>query len=189
MRPDFTRSADLGVTSAAIADTLRIATQGDYDQGLAKLNLAQRQVPIVVKLPAEARQDISLLERLTVPGKNGPVMLGNVASLSIAGGPAQIDRYDRLRNINFEIELNQQPLGEIEKQALALPSLSKLPPGIIQTTIGDAEAMGELFTSFGLAMLTGALCIYIVLVLLFKDFMQPTTILVALVLSLSLIHI
>ncbi len=183
IRPDFARAADLGVTSAAIADTLRIATAGDYDQGLAKLNLAQRQVPIIVKLPPAARQDLSLLERLTVPGKYGPVMIANVASLSIAGGPAEIDRYDRLRNINFEIELNGQPLGEVEKAALAMPSLSKLPPGVIQTTVGDAEAMGELFASFALAMATGVLCIYIVLVLLFKDFVQPVTILAALILS------
>ncbi len=183
VRPDFARAADLGVTSAAIADVLRIATTGDYDQSIAKLNLAQRQVPIVVKLPATARQDLNLLGRLTVPGKHGPVMLGNVASLSITGGPAEIDRYDRLRNINFDIELNQQPLGEIEKLALALPSLKQPPPGILQTTVGDAEAMGELFASFGLAMLTGVLCIYIVLVLLFKDFVQPATILSALVLS------
>jgi multidrug efflux pump subunit AcrB len=183
VRPDFARAADLGVTSAAIADTLRIATTGDYDQSIAKLNLTQRQVPIVVKLPAEARQDLALLERLTVPGKHGPVMIGNVASLALAGGPAEIDRYDRLRNINFEIELNQLPLGEVEKQTLALPSLKNLPPGILQTTVGDAEAMGELFASFSLAMLTGVLCIYVVLVLLFKNFVQPVTILAALVLS------
>ncbi|MDP3222397.1 MAG: efflux RND transporter permease subunit, partial [Rubrivivax sp.] len=61
--------------------------------------------------------------------------------------------------------------------------LQNLPAGVIQTEIGDAEAMSELFTSFGLAMLTGVLCIYIVLVLLFKDFVQPATILGALVLS------
>ena len=183
VRPDFSAAADLGVTSAAIAEVLRIATAGDYDQSLAKLNLAQRQLPIVVKLPPAARQDLGLLERLTVPGKNGPVMIGHVAHLSLTGGPAEIDRYDRLRNINFEIELNQQPLGEVEAQALALPSLQKLPPGILQTTVGDAEAMGELFRGFGLAMLTGVLCIYAVLVLLLKDFVQPLTILVALVLS------
>ena len=181
--PDFARMADLGVTSAAIADTLRIATAGDYDQSLAKLNLAQRQVPIVVKLPPAARQDLGLLERLAVPGKDGPVMIASVARLAIAGGPAEIDRYDRLRNINFDIELNSQALGEVEKQALALPSLQNLPAGVIQTTVGDAEAMGELFASFGLAMATGVLCIYIVLVLLFKDFVQPVTILAALVLS------
>jgi multidrug efflux pump subunit AcrB len=183
IRPDFAHAADLGVNSAAIADTLRIATSGDYDQSLAKLNLAERQVPIVVKLPASARQDLALLERMTVPGKHGPVMLANVASLAIASGPAQIDRYDRLRNINFEIELNQQPLGAVANQALALPSLRNLPPGVNQTTVGDAEAMTELFGSFALAMGTGVLCIYIVLVLLFRDFIQPITVLAALVLS------
>ena len=183
VRPDSARAADLGVTSQAIADTLRIATAGDYDQSLAKLNLSQRQVPIVVKLKADARTDLDLLSRLAVPGSRGPVMLGNVATLAIDSGPAQIDRYDRQRNINFEIELNQQPLGEVEKRALALPSLKNLPAGVSQTTVGDAEAMGELFASFGLAMLTGVLCIYIVLVLLFHDFVQPVTILSALILS------
>ena len=183
VRPDFDRAADLGVTSAAIGDTLRIATSGDYDQSLPKLNLSQRQVPIVVKLDAEARTDVELLSRLAVPGARGPVMLGNVASFQIDSGPAQIDRYDRQRNINFEIELNQQPLGNVQRAALALPSLQQLPPGITQTTIGDAESMTELFASFGLAIGTGVLCIYIVLVLLFKDFVQPVTILAALVLS------
>jgi multidrug efflux pump subunit AcrB len=183
VRPDPVRAADLGVTTAAIADTLRVATRGDYDQSLPKLNLSQRQVPIVVRLPAEARTDLDLLGRLPVPGARGPVMLSSVASLELSSGPAQIDRYDRLRNINFEIELNGQPLGDIERQALALPSLQSLPPGVMQTTVGDAEAMAELFESFGLAMLTGVLCIYVVLVLLLKDFIQPVTILAALVLS------
>ncbi|WP_234084511.1 efflux RND transporter permease subunit [Azonexus sp. R2A61] len=183
IRPDFARMADLGVTSAAIADTLRIATAGDYDQGLAKLNLAQRQVPIVVKLPEAARTDLDLLRQLTVPGRNGPVQLESIADIGIAGGPAEIDRYDRLRNVNFEIELNGRALGDVEKATKALSSLQQLPPGIIQSTVGDAETMGELFQSFGLAMGTGVLCIYIVLVLLFKDFVQPATILAALVLS------
>ena len=183
VKPDFARAADLGVTSAAIADTLRIATAGDYDQALAKLNLAQRQVPVVVKLADVARTDIELLSRLDVPGARGPVRLANVATLAIDSGPAQIDRYDRQRNINFEVELNQQPLGQVAERAMALPSLRNLPPGISQAAVGDAESMAELFQSFGLAMLTGVVCIYVVLVLLFHDFVQPVTILSALVLS------
>ena len=183
VRPDASRAADLGVSTTAIADTLRIATLGDYEQGLPKLNLSQRQVPVVVRLPAEARTDLGLLSRLPVPGARGPVPLGNVATLSIDSGPAQIDRYDRERNINFEIELNEMPLGEAEKRVMALPSLQQLPPGVSVAPVGDAEAMAELFASFGLAMLTGILCIYVVLVLLFKGFLQPVTILAALLLS------
>ena len=183
VRPDFARMADLGVTSAGIADTLRLATAGDYDQGLAKLNLADRQVPVVVRLPAQARQDLDLLARLPVPGARGPVMLGSVAELALDSGPTQIDRYDRQRNVNFEIELNGVPLGEVEHAADALPSLQALPPGVSRNAVGDAEAMAELFTGFGVAMLAGVLCIYAVLVLLFKQFVQPITILAALVLS------
>jgi len=185
VRPDFTRAADLGVTSAAIGETLRIATVGDYDVSLPKLNLSQRQVPIVVRLEDEARQDLSVLERLSVPGARGPVMLGQVATLELTGGPAVIDRYDRSRNINFEVELSGLPLGDVAAKVEQLPSIRNLPAGVRQITIGDAEVMGELFASFGLAMLTGVLCIYIVLVLLFKDFLHPVTILAALPLSLG----
>ncbi|MFM2328005.1 MAG: hypothetical protein RLZZ494_108, partial [Pseudomonadota bacterium] len=93
IRPDFARMADAGVTTAAIADTLRVATAGDYDQALAKLNLAQRQVPIVVSLPPEARQDLALLARLPVPGARGPVPLSSVATLTLASGPTEVSRY------------------------------------------------------------------------------------------------
>ncbi|MDZ5456458.1 efflux RND transporter permease subunit [Azohydromonas lata] len=186
VRPDFARAAEAGVSSAVIADTLRIATTGDYDAALPKLNLAQRQVPIVVRLPESAREDLALLSQLSVPGHNGrPVQLANVATLQLESGPALINRYDRLRNVNFEIELNGVPLGDVAAAVQQLPSLQRLPPGVSQQALGDAEVMGELFASFGLAMLTGVLCIYVVLVLLFKNFMQPVTILAALPLSLG----
>ncbi len=185
VRPDFAKAADLGVTSAAIAETLRIATAGDYDIALPKLNLSQRQVPIMVRLQESARKDLSVLERLSVPGTRGPVMLGQVATLEMTGGPAVIDRYDRSRNVNFEIELSGLPLGDVAAAVQELPAVKNLPPGVKVVEVGDAEVMGELFASFGLAMLTGVLCIYIVLVLLFKDFLHPVTILAALPLSLG----
>jgi hypothetical protein len=84
VRPDFARAADLGVTSSAIAETLRIATVGDYDVALPKLNLASRQVPIVVKLQDDARKDLSVLERLPVPGAR--------ARCCWAGGHAGVQR-------------------------------------------------------------------------------------------------
>jgi multidrug efflux pump subunit AcrB len=183
VRPDFARAADLGVTSSAIAETLRVATAGDNDHALAKLNFGERQVPVVVKLAASARRDIDTLRQLPVPGARGPVALENVASLEIGSGPTEITRRDRSRNINLEVELNGRPPDEVEQAALALPSVQKLPQGIRQAAGGEAEDMAELATGFGVAMLTGVLCIYVVLVLLFKDFVQPLTILAALVLS------
>ncbi|MES2900544.1 MAG: efflux RND transporter permease subunit [Pseudomonadota bacterium] len=185
VRPDFAKAADLGVTASAIGETVRVATAGDYDVALTKLNLAERQVPIRVKLPDAVRADLSAIERLTVPGKNGPVMLANVATITMESGPAQIDRLNRSRNVTLEVELSGRSLGEVNAEARALPAMQALPASVRIAELGDAQEMAALFASFGVAMLIGVLCIYGVLVLLFKDFMQPITILAALPLSIG----
>ena len=185
VRPDFARAADLGVTASAIGETVRVATAGDYDTDLTKMNLPERQVPIRVKLPDAVRADLSAIERLTVPGKNGPVRLANVATITMESGPAQIDRLNRSRNVTLDVELGKRSLGELNEEARALPSMKNLPPSVKIAELGDAQEMVALFASFGLAMLIGVLCIFCVLVLLFKDFMQPITILAALPLSIG----
>ncbi|MDO8438928.1 MAG: efflux RND transporter permease subunit, partial [Telluria sp.] len=185
VRPDFAKAADMGVTAAAIGETVRVATAGDYDVALTKMNLAERQVPIRVKLPDAVRADLSAIGRLTVPGKNGPVMLENVASITMESGPAQIDRLNRSRNVTLEVELSGRSLGEVNEEARALASMKALPASVKIAELGDAQEMAALFASFGIAMLIGVLCIYGVLVLLFKDFMQPITILAALPLSIG----
>lgn len=185
VRPDFARAADLVVTAQSIAETLRVATSGDYDVSLPKLTLSERQIPIRVKLPDAARTDMDALARLTVPGRYGPVLLGNVATLTMDSGPAQIDRLNRSRNVVLDVELGSRQLGEVYAEAVALPGLRNLPAGVRQTELGDAKEMQALFASFGLAMAIGLLCIYMILVLLFHDFLQPITILGALPLSIG----
>jgi multidrug efflux pump subunit AcrB len=108
------------------------------------------------------------------------VMLGNVADIRMSSGSAQISRLDRSRNVAINVELNGRQLGDVLAEVNKLPSLVKLPAGVKRAESGDVERMQELFGSFGLAMLTGVMCVYIVLVLLFKDFLQPITILAAL---------
>jgi multidrug efflux pump subunit AcrB len=112
-------------------------------------------------------------------------MLAAVADVGIESGPAEIARLDRSRNVTLSVELGSRSLGELYQEALKLPSLSNLPPSVRIAELGDTQEMRDLFTSFGIAMAIGVLCIYGVLVLLFKDFMQPLTILAALPLSIG----
>ncbi len=185
IRPDFARAADLGVSAAAIGDTVRVATSGDYSQNLPKFNLSERQIPIRVQLPNHTRADLAAIERLLIPGRHGAVMLKQVASVEVGSGPAQIDRLDRSRQVTFDVELGTRELGSVYAEALLLPTMKNLPPGVKQAEFGDAQMMAELFASFGLAMVIGILCIFAVLVILFRDFVQPFTILAALPLSIG----
>jgi multidrug efflux pump subunit AcrB len=160
-----------------MAEVIRIATAGDYDAKLPKLNLAQRQIPIRVRLDEDLRHDLDAVRQLRVAANKGAVPLEAVADIRLGSGPAQIDRLDRQRNVTIDVELGSRDLGAVVAEANQLPALKGLPPGISRPPSGDAERMAELFGSFGSAMLIGVLCIYVVLVLLFHDFLQPATIL------------
>ena len=183
--PDFARAAALGVTSNAIASAVRVATDGEYSSDLPKLNLPQRQVPIVVRFSPETRTSLDDIKNMRVAGTNGSVDLGSIADIRIGGSPSQIDRIDRMRNVTVSVELNGRILGDVHAEAKALPALQHLPPGVTLVEQGELQRSSELFQSFGLAMAIGVFCIYAVLVLLFHDFLQPLTLLMALPLSLG----
>lgn len=185
VRPDARRAAERGVTTAAIGDVVRIATSGDFDAQVARLNLDNRQVYIRVRIPDAARENIETIANLRVSGREGLVPLASVATLSVESGPSQIDRYDRLRYIIVNADLGGMPLGEALAAAMELPSVKGMPSGVKLIETGDAEIAGELASGFGMAIVVGVLCVFSVLVLLFKDFLQPVTILSAIPLSLG----
>jgi multidrug efflux pump subunit AcrB len=183
--PDFQRAAAMGVTSEDIAKVVRIATNGDYSSSMSKLNLPQRQISIRVRLKPSVRNSIEALSQLRVAGTKGDVALGSIAAIRIGGSASQINRLDRYRNVTLSVELTGRVLGDVMNEVRALSSIQNLPSDVRLMEQGELERMSELFQSFGLAMAIGIFCIYAVLVLLFHDFLQPATILMALPLSLG----
>jgi multidrug efflux pump subunit AcrB len=183
IRPDFQRAAERGITTAAIGDVARIATTGDFDAQAAKLNLDGRQIYMRVRIADAARQHLDTLANMRIRGRDGPVPLSSVADLSIESGPSQIDRYDRHRYVTVGADLGGTPLGAALKAALDLPAARGLPSSVRLIQSGDAEAAAELASAFGIAIVVGILCLFCVLVILFRDFLQPITILSVLPLS------
>jgi multidrug efflux pump subunit AcrB len=185
VRPDMQRLAERGVTTQAIGDVVRIATSGDFDANVARLNLDNRQVYMRVRIADSARQHLETLSNMRVDGRDGPVPLSSVAAISIESGPSEIDRYDRHRYVTVDADLGGTPLGIALRKAKALPAVIGLPSSVKLIQTGDAEIAAELASGFGFAIIIGVLCVFLVLVLLFKDFMQPITILSAIPLSIG----
>ncbi len=183
VRPHLTLAAEQGISTVAIGETVRFATTGDLDTELPRLDLDERQIYVRVRLPENVRRDPAAVGNLRVRGNQGLVPLEHVASLELRGGPAEIARYDRRRQVTVEAELGGMPLGDTLNSAMALPSIVNLPSSVQIVESFDAELMADFGTAFGLALLAGVLSIYTVLVLLFRDFLQPITILSAIPLS------
>jgi multidrug efflux pump subunit AcrB len=186
IRPRLDLAADLGVTVASISQTIRIATLGDLPQFAAKFSLADRQIPIRVSLVESARRDLATLENLPVPtASGGTVPLKAVADISFGQGPTRIRRYNQSRRLWIDADLKGAELGPALALIRELPTLKNLPRGVRLVEAGNAEFMRELFANFGLAMGTGVLMVFAVLVLLFQRVFQPLTILSALPLSIG----
>lgn len=176
--------AQRGVLASDIASTLRVATSGDYDQFLPKVNLDTRQIPIVVRLSDADRADLDKLGSLYVPSATGNTPLSQVANLQMSAGDAQIRRLDRERAVKISVQSDAQ-LGALVAAVKDLPSLQWLPDGIAMVDEGQAGEMADLFVGFMIAMGVGVFCIFGVLVLLFHKVLQPLTILIALPLSIG----
>jgi HAE1 family hydrophobic/amphiphilic exporter-1 len=187
IRPKADEAARLGVSSADIAAIARVATVGDIDANVAKMTQGERRIPIRVRLPAESRRDLDALGALRVPtASGGTTRLDTVADLSFQAGPAKIDRFARKRQVTIEADLNNgAQLGQAMTDVGNLPTMKKLPAGVGPASAGDQEAFVELFTGFAVALLSAVGLVFGVLILLFRSFFKPITILSALPLAIG----
>src|SRR6185295_9624471 len=183
-RPDDL--ARLGVTNAALASAVRIATSGDVEQNLPRFDLPDRQIPIRVVLRSDMRSNIDTIRALPVQSTLGaPVRLDAVANVDFGLGEVSIERRDRERAVTVMANVVQGDIGSAQRAVFNLPEAKNPGAGVHLATTGDTEQMQDMFESFGSALLWGLLLIYGVLVLLFRDFYHPWTIMTALPLSIG----
>ncbi|WP_425228267.1 efflux RND transporter permease subunit [Sphingomonas sp.] len=179
--------ARLGVDAQTLAATARLATIGDIDANVAKVTQGERRIPLRVRLPQGDRSDVTSLGRLRVPmAAGGTTTLDSVADIRFEAGPAQINRYNRLRQEAIDADLGDGvALGTALSAVGKLPAMQHLPAGVRQAEVGDAQALGELFSALGITIFGSVFLLYGVMVLLFGSFFKPATILSALPLAIG----
>ena len=175
IKPRFDLAADLGVTTVALSQTIRIATLGDIAQNSAKFSLADRQVPITVSLAESSRRDLATLENLPVPtSSGGSVPLKAVAEIGFGSGPTTVQRTNQIRRIAIGADLAPGLVtGDAWKKIDLLPSVKQLPDGVQRIELGDSKWQAELVYYFMIALLSGVLLVFAVLVLLYRRFLSP----------------
>lgn len=175
IKPRFEVAAQLGVTTAALSQTIRIATLGEIDQNVAKFSLSDRQIPIRVALGQEYRRTLDTIENLPVPtASGGSVPLKVVAEVSFGAGATEIRRYNQQRRIVIGADLAPGLVsGDAQKKIDELPSLKNLPQGVEKVKFGSDKWQAELILNFVIAVVAGVLLVFAVLVLLYKRVLPP----------------
>ena len=175
IKPRLDLAANLGVTTSALSQAIRIATIGEIDQNAAKFSLTDRQVPIRVRLPESARRDLSNIANLPVPtASGGTVPLSRVADISLGSGPINIQRYNQSRRVFVGADLAPDVVkGDAMAKIAELPIMKKLPSGVSNAPFGEDRWQQEMIDNLTFAVPAGILLVFSVLVLLYHRVISP----------------
>jgi multidrug efflux pump subunit AcrB len=126
-------------------------------------------------LDEESRRDLATIENMPVPtASGGSVPLKAVAEIRFGAGPTEIRRYNQIRRIVIGADLGPNVvMSDAMKQINALPSYANLPQGMRKITQGDAKWQAEMINNFIVAVISGVLLVFAVLVLLYRRIMPP----------------
>lgn len=108
-----------------------------------------------------------------------PVLLRDVATLNMKTGPDSVDHYDLSRLINVLVTPVGNDLGHVAKDIERVLATVTLPKDVTIQLKGEVANMRSAFNNFALALPLAVLLIYLVMVGLFRSFIDPLIILVA----------
>lgn len=169
---DRERAAAFGVDPARIAATVQDYMQGDPATDLVEFD---RKVPIVVRLPEEARRSAATLEQLTVEG----VPLRELVRVFDAAGPAEIRRIDQSRVVTVHADVGEGGVDAAVATVQNALGATPAPYGLRVEIGGENEEMRKGFRDLGFAFLLAVVLVYMLLAAEFESLLLPFIVLLA----------
>jgi len=181
-RIDRAKAADLGVSIADVAQSLRLLVGGDQ---ISTYNESGEQYEVHVRAQEGFRTDAHGISQLNVPSTRlGSVGLDSIVRLEESTGPTQIERVTRQRQVmltgNLRPGFSQSQIIELLNRDL---KAMNLPADYVAGLAGRTRELGKTMRGFIMAFVLSFVFMYIVLAAQFESFIHPITVLIALPLS------
>jgi HAE1 family hydrophobic/amphiphilic exporter-1 len=190
LQVDRARAADLGLSVGQIAAGLRPLLAGEAvttwqaDDG--------ENYDVRVQLPQSGRENaldvaslpIAASQVNPITGQPEMIAIGQVAQVKESQGTTQINRRNLYREVLFSANVSGRPAGDVGAEIEALAKGMALPAGYRIVTQGANNDMKESVGHATIALVLGALFIYMLLAVQFNSFLHPFTIMTSLPLAL-----
>ena len=173
------KAADLGISVQDIASSLRTMVAGEE---VSSFQEGDDRYEVRLRVNAENRRSAETVGRLYIPSaRGGNVQLSSVVTLDEGTGPAQIERYNRQRQVTISANIEKgQALSEV--LARVEPEVGKLDMGPAYRTglLGRSRELGRAGAAFVVAFVLSFTFMYMILAAQFESFLHPITILLSL---------
>jgi multidrug efflux pump subunit AcrB len=174
VRLDHERVAELGLTGVQAAQAVHRAIDGQ--RATSYRQPPRRDLDVVVRYAQSDRLHLEDLEDVVIMAPRGAVPLREIARLEQRLGPRILTREEGRRTLDvlgFHID---RPLSEVAAAVGERLQSFEAPPGYRVALVGEqrdfAEARGHMLR----ALLLSALAVYLLLVMQFRSFRHPLTI-------------
>ena len=175
---DRDRMAALGLSVAEVGTTLRTAFNGNDD---SEYRDGAYEYDINVSLDRFNRSSIDNVSDLTFVNNQGQLItLNQFASVTQELGASKLERRDRQASITVNAQVVGRPVGTVGDDIKAAMAQKQLPEGVSLAYLGQLEQQSDAFGSLGTALLIGIVFIYLVMVALYDNFIDPFIVLFSL---------
>ncbi|HEX8721281.1 MAG TPA: efflux RND transporter permease subunit [Pyrinomonadaceae bacterium] len=182
---DRDRAATLGVSTADIANSLRVMVGGDQEVTRFHDASINEAYDVQLRLTERDRNDPRTLGQLYVPSsRGGLVRLDNLVRIRRDISPSRIDRIDRQRQVSLRASVAPGFALADRIEALRAESARMNMPAVYTTAVsGRARELERTFTEFLWAFMLSIIFMYMILASQFESTIHPVTILLSLPLA------
>lgn len=180
VRLDRVRAAEYGLNVQQVSQTVADAMQGNIGAKFRDPGDAE-QYNIRVQLAYADRDSIYKVQQIPVAYQGGsPVLLGDVAQVSLGAGPTRVDRLNRLRQISVTGYLMPgTQIGNIRQKVD--PQLKKMAAQgqFGQTSYqwgGEAQTLSDEGPYLASALVLGIILSYMLMAALFNNMLYPLSV-------------
>ncbi len=178
---DRAKLAQLGLSVADVGTTLRVALTGDDE---SKYRDGTNEYDIRIQFDEYNRSRTESIGGITFMNNRGQLIeLKQFANVFMSSGPTKLERRDRISMVNVYAQTLGRPTGTIMQDFKNKIAGVQLPTGITLSYLGMEKMRGDSFINLFLALLTGILFVYLIMVALYDSYVYPFVVLFAIPLA------
>ncbi|ROI10541.1 efflux RND transporter permease subunit [Chryseobacterium sp. H3056] len=178
---DRDKMALLGLNVATVGQTLRTAFSGNDNN---KFRTGNSEYDINIILDEAYRKSIDDVKNINFINNAGErIQLSQFAEITNSSGPALLERYDRSPSVTINSQVVGKTTGTLAAEWEAKMANVKKPAGVNWIWGGNMENQSEGFGTLGYALLAAIMLVYMIMVVLYNDFVKPFIVLFSIPLS------
>jgi HAE1 family hydrophobic/amphiphilic exporter-1 len=181
--PNQSRLQDLGVSSQQVAEVVQVALTGTTIGTWVSPSGVERDLRL--RLPESFGSNPRAIAQVPLGWRSEmPIALAQVASVQVEQAPTVIQRYGQVRFAALGASpAPGLPLGTATKAGARVMDGLGLPPGYAWNTGGSADEQATSFRELALALLAAVLVEYLILTILYENWVYPLVVQTALPLA------